>query len=52
MKIYPMKQKDVFLEAEGNAWFDRNEADVASRRLPEGDPILMELLAVMPPPPQ
>jgi SAM-dependent methyltransferase len=43
-----VKQKDIFLKVEGNAWLDRNGAALANRRLPEDDPILMELLTFMP----
>jgi ubiquinone/menaquinone biosynthesis C-methylase UbiE len=43
------KQRDVFLEAEGNAWFARNARALESRQLPEADPVLMELLAFQPP---
>ena len=39
-----MKQKDVFLESEGNAWFERNAKLLASRKLPDSDPALMEIL--------
>lgn len=39
-----MKQKDVFLESEGNAWFERNAELLASRKLPDSDPALMEIL--------
>ena len=43
-----MKQKDIFLKDEGDAWFHRNEAALKKRHLPEDDPILMELLRLMP----
>jgi len=39
-----MKQKDVFLESEGDAWFARNAAAVHARPLPQSDPLLMEIL--------
>ena len=39
-----MKQKDVFLESEGNAWFERNAKLLASRNLPGSDQALMEIL--------
>jgi ubiquinone/menaquinone biosynthesis C-methylase UbiE len=39
-----MKQKDVFLESEGNAWFRRNANAVGTRTLPDGDPLLVEIL--------
>jgi ubiquinone/menaquinone biosynthesis C-methylase UbiE len=37
-------QKDVFLQSEGNAWFNRNRDAVARRKLPEDDAVLQELL--------
>lgn len=43
-----MKQKDIFLNVEGNAWFDRNEAALTKRSLPGDDPILMQLIALKP----
>lgn len=39
-----MKQKDIFLSSEGDAWLERNKALLSQRRLPEDDPILVELL--------
>ena len=39
-----MKQRDIFLESEGNAWFKRNASAVDSRKLPESDSLLMEIL--------
>ena len=39
-----MKQKEVFLQSEGDAWFNRNRQGVTSVKLPEGDPILREIL--------
>jgi ubiquinone/menaquinone biosynthesis C-methylase UbiE len=43
-----MRQKDVFLEGEGDAWYLRNSGG-ASRILPQGDPLLSEILALSPP---
>ncbi len=43
-----MMQKEVFLQAEGDAWFSRNREAVARRRLPDEDAILRALLAVAP----
>jgi ubiquinone/menaquinone biosynthesis C-methylase UbiE len=43
-----MKQKDIFLSSEGDAWFDRNHTLVAQRHLPEDDPILVEVLELPP----
>ncbi len=39
-----MKQKDIFLESEGDAWIKRNASAVGTRRLPESDPILVDIL--------
>lgn len=39
-----MKQKDIFLESEGNAWFKRNTNAVGLRKLPESDSLLAEIL--------
>jgi len=39
-----MKQRDVFLESEGDAWFVRNSPGLKVRKLPESDPILQEIL--------
>ena len=39
-----MKQKNIFLESEGNAWFERNAKLIASRKLPESDSLLAEIL--------
>jgi ubiquinone/menaquinone biosynthesis C-methylase UbiE len=39
-----MKQRDVFLESEGDAWFNRNRGG-RSHELPQGDPLLAELIA-------
>jgi ubiquinone/menaquinone biosynthesis C-methylase UbiE len=41
-----LKQSDVFLESEGDAWFRRNVAGQDARKLPDGDPLLRELLAL------
>ncbi len=41
-----MKQKDVFLGGEGNAWFTRNAAAMAKHEMPGSDPLLMELLCL------
>ena len=37
-------QKKIFLESEGDAWLQRNSEMMALRKLPESDPLLMELL--------
>lgn len=39
-----MKQKDIFLQSEGDAWFQRTQDIIASRKLPEGDVILREFM--------
>ena len=39
-----MKQKEIFLHSEGDAWFTRNQQDVANRKLPDDDPLLREIL--------
>ena len=38
-----MKQKEIFLSSEGDAWFSRNERSVKDRKLPDDDPILNEI---------
>ena len=45
-----MKQKDIFLESEGNAWFKRNASALDSRKLPESDSLLVEILNLPLPP--
>jgi ubiquinone/menaquinone biosynthesis C-methylase UbiE len=41
-----MKQKEIFLQSEGNAWFTRNQQGVAARKLPDDDPLLCEILDI------
>jgi ubiquinone/menaquinone biosynthesis C-methylase UbiE len=41
-----MKQKDAFLAGEGDAWLARNVAGLAGVKLPEGDPLLVEILGL------
>jgi ubiquinone/menaquinone biosynthesis C-methylase UbiE len=41
-----VKQRDVFLESEGDAWFMRNASALQARELPESDPLLTEILAL------
>lgn len=43
-----MKQKDIFLKSEGNAWYARNKKVVASSKLPENDALLKELIDFFP----
>lgn len=40
------KQKEIFLQSEGDAWFTRNKQSVATRKLPEDDDLLREVLAL------
>ena len=47
-KLLAMKQKEIFMQSEGDAWFMRNKETVASRKLPESDPILCEILEIHP----
>jgi ubiquinone/menaquinone biosynthesis C-methylase UbiE len=37
-----MKQKEIFLQSEGDAWFARNQQGIAVRKLPDDDPLLPE----------
>ncbi len=39
-----MKQKEIFLTSEGNAWFTRNIEALASGQLPEADPMVCEII--------
>lgn len=41
-----MKQKEIFLQSEGDAWFIRNQQGVAMRRLPDDDLILREIVDI------
>lgn len=43
-----MKQKEIFLQSEGDAWFTRNQQDIATRKLPEDDNLLLEILELLP----
>ena len=38
-----VKQKDKFLESEGDAWFERNINAIENKKLPEEDAILSEI---------
>jgi ubiquinone/menaquinone biosynthesis C-methylase UbiE len=38
-----VKQRDIFLQSEGNAWFKRNAVAAPTRGLPESDPLLAEI---------
>jgi len=44
-----MSQKDVFLQSEGDAWFERNHEALLARAWPDGDNVLREVLALGPP---
>lgn len=41
-----MKQKEIFLKSEGDAWFTRNQLGVAARKLPDHDPLLCEFIDI------
>lgn len=43
-----MKQKEIFLQSEGDAWHSRNHQALVQRKLPDGDPVLRELLEFLP----
>lgn len=42
------KQKDIFLQSEGDAWFERNQEDIEHIKLPEDDLVLREILEIIP----
>jgi ubiquinone/menaquinone biosynthesis C-methylase UbiE len=44
-----VSQREVFLDGEGDAWYQRNSASAGQRRLPEGDPLLTQILALSAP---
>lgn len=41
-----MSQKNTFLETEGDAWFVRNKQAVSTRKLPDDDPLICEILDI------
>ena len=43
-----LKQKEIFLQSEGDAWFTRNQQGVAMRKLPDDDVLLREILDFCP----
>ena len=43
-----MKQKYVFAQTEGNAWFSRNASYLAQRELPKTDDVLLKILIPTP----
>jgi len=45
-----MKQKDVFLESEGDAWYERNARALQARELPGSDPVLAQIIDLTPRP--
>ena len=42
------KQKDYFLESEGDKWFERNLSVIENKMLPHEDRIMSELLRLPP----
>ncbi len=43
-----MKQREVFLRSEGNAWLERNSPQGSARALPESDELLLAILQLPP----
>lgn len=41
-----MKQKEVFLHSEAGAWLIRNQPSLSSRKLPDEDPLLLEIINI------
>lgn len=41
-----MRQKDIFLCSEGDAWFSRNRQATSSRKLPDDDILIQEILSI------
>ena len=41
-----VKQSEVFLQSEGNAWFRRNHQALQARVLPQDDPLLRTLVTL------
>ena len=41
-----MRQKDIFLNSEGDAWFSRNQQALAERIMPDEDLLICEILEV------
>jgi len=41
-----MKQRDAFLQGEGDAWFARNASSLACLKLPDDDPLILEMLGL------
>ena len=42
-----MKQKDIFLQSEGDAWFDRNRQAIAKRDFEHNDSIVAAILEII-----
>jgi SAM-dependent methyltransferase len=42
-----VKQKDMFLQTEGDAWYARNQKRVSERTIPDDDPVLRELVELV-----
>ncbi len=42
-----MKQNNIFLEFEWDAWFERNAKLLVLRKLPDPDPLLVEILNLL-----
>ena len=40
------ESKNTFLETEGDAWFVRNKQAVSTRKLPDDDPLICEILDI------
>ena len=45
--IKPVKQKEIFLEEEGNAWFERNHLSIQNRKMDLQDPIINTLSNIL-----
>lgn len=43
-----MKQKEIFTQSEGDAWYLRNKQGIVSRKLPDDHELLKELLQILP----
>jgi ubiquinone/menaquinone biosynthesis C-methylase UbiE len=41
-----MKQNEIFLNSEGDAWFHRNEIAIFNKKMPDEDLIIFELLKI------
>ncbi len=43
-----VKQKEIFLQSEGDAWLTRNKQGVAGQKLPDDDALLREIIDFLP----